>query len=113
MAQVKWQKRAEKELYRYLVKGFLEFGETTANNFATTVARINKDLERFPETGFPEPLLKGRKKLYRARHILKRFKLIYYYSESSDTVHVADIWDTRREPLKLAKRIGWPNGAKE
>lgn len=31
MAQVIWQKRAENELYRYLVNGFLEFGETTAN----------------------------------------------------------------------------------
>ena len=69
MAQIKWQKRAENELFRYLVKGFIEFGETTANNFAATVASINKDLERFPEIGYPEPLLKNRKKHYRARHI--------------------------------------------
>lgn len=105
MAQVKWQKRAEKELYRLLVKGFLEYGETTANRFAVKVAKLNADLEKFPETGFPEPLLKDRKKLYRARHIHKRFKLIYYYSESTDMVHVADIWDTKREPGLLAKRI--------
>ncbi|MBQ3752269.1 MAG: type II toxin-antitoxin system RelE/ParE family toxin [Prevotella sp.] len=105
MAQVKWQKRAENELYRYLVKGFLEFGETTANKFTTKVALINDDLMKFPEAGFPEPLLKDRKKLYRARHIVGRLKLIYYYSKSSDTVHVADIWDTRREPSALAKRI--------
>ncbi len=44
MAQVKWQSRAKKELYRYLVKGFIEFGETTANNFAAKVADINRDL---------------------------------------------------------------------
>ena len=106
MAKVKWHKRAEKELYRYLVKGYLEFGETTANTFSAKVASLNADLAKYPETGFPEPLLKDRKRLYRARHILKRFKLIYYYSESSDTVHVADIWDTRREPSKLANRIG-------
>jgi hypothetical protein len=42
MAEVKWQKRAENELFRYLVKGFIEFGETTANNFAATVASIKK-----------------------------------------------------------------------
>lgn len=58
-------KRAEKELYRYLVKGFLEFGEFTANRFAATVAGINEDLSRYPETGFPEPLLRDRKRLYR------------------------------------------------
>ena len=27
------------------------------------------------------------------------------YFVSSDTVHVADIWDTKREPSKLEKRI--------
>ena len=37
MAQVKWQKRAERELYRYLVRGFVEFGEATANKFAERV----------------------------------------------------------------------------
>ena len=105
MAQVKWQKRAEKELYRLLVKGFLEFGETVANNFAATVARISEDLGKYPETGFPEPLLNGRKKLFRARHILKRFKIVYYYDANSDTVHIADIWDTKREPSKLTNRI--------
>ena len=105
MAQVKWQKRAERELYRYLVKGFQEFGETTANKFAARAGYISKELEGFPETGFPEPLLKDRKKLYRALHINRRFKLIYYYATTSDIVHIADIWDTRREPSTLVKRI--------
>jgi len=105
MAQVIWQKRAEKELYKYLVKGFLEFGETTANHFAEKVAQINADLERHPEIGYPEPLLQSRKRLYRAKNILKRFKLIYYYAQTTDKVHIADVWDMRREPSKLSKRI--------
>ena len=105
MAKVVWQKRAENELYRYLVKGFIDFGETTANKFAARAGYISKDLEKFPESGFPEPLLKGRKKLYRACHINRCFKMIYYYAASSDTVHIADIWDTRREPSTLARRI--------
>jgi plasmid stabilization system protein ParE len=105
MAQVIWQKRAEKELFKYLVSSFLEFGETTANRFAKTVENINTELERHPEIGYPEPLLQDRKRLYRARHILKRFKLIYYYAHSSDTVHIIDIWDMKREPSKLIKRI--------
>ena len=66
MAEVKWQKRAEQELYRYLVKGFLEFGESTANKFAERVSYLNSELGKYPEIGFPEPLLKGRKKKYRA-----------------------------------------------
>ena len=61
MAQVIWQKRAEGELYRLLVKGFLEFGETTANKFSSRVAFINTELSKYPETGYLEPLLKDRK----------------------------------------------------
>ncbi|MBQ9669258.1 MAG: type II toxin-antitoxin system RelE/ParE family toxin [Prevotella sp.] len=105
MAQIKWQRRAERELFNYLLKGYIDFGETTANRFAAQVAHINDHLSKFPETGYPEPLLSEKKKLYRARLLSKRFKLIYYYSESTDTVHVADIWDMRREPSTLAKRI--------
>lgn len=105
MALVKWQKRAENELYRLLVEGFQEYGETTANKFAERVAYLNTALERYPEIGYPEPLLKGRKKLYRAYPINKRYKLIYYFAESSNTIHIADIWDTRREPTFLTLRI--------
>ena len=42
MAEIKWQKRAEGELYRILVKGFLEFGEAMANKFSERVAFINQ-----------------------------------------------------------------------
>lgn len=31
--------------------------------------------------------------------------MIYYYNEKSDTIRIVDIWDMRREPSKLAKRI--------
>ncbi|MBQ9671615.1 MAG: type II toxin-antitoxin system RelE/ParE family toxin [Prevotella sp.] len=104
MAQVIWQKRAEKELYKLLVNGFLEFGETTANRFTEQVRLLNGELQKFPEIGYPEPLLRERNKLYRSVHIQKRFKLIYYFSPSTDTVHVADIWDTKRSPEILQKR---------
>lgn len=76
MAQVKWQGRAERELYKILVKGFSEFGETVANAFSEKVSLQNETLCKFPEIGYPEPLLKDRKRLYRARHIIKRFKMI-------------------------------------
>ena len=33
------------------------------------------------------------------------FKIIYHYDAVNDVVHIADIWDTRRDPIKLAKRI--------
>ena len=76
MAEVIWQKRAEREFYRYLVIGFKEFGEKAANKFAERVGHINVELSKYPEIGYPEPLLKNRKNLYRAFQINRRFKLI-------------------------------------
>jgi len=35
----------------------------------------------------------------------RRFKLIYYYDELSDIVHIMDIWDTRMSPTTLTKSI--------
>ena len=35
----------------------------------------------------------------------RRFKIIYYYDEADNTVHVIDIWDTRRNPSALIRRI--------
>ena len=33
---------------------------------------------------------------------LKYFKLIYYIDESRQTIYIADLWDTRREPRSQA-----------
>ena len=30
------------------------------------------------------------------------FKLVYYYDESLDVVHIVDIWDMRQNPKRLS-----------
>ena len=72
---------------------------------ASAVETIEKILAKYPETGFLEPLLQGLTPIYRARHINKRFKLIYWYDEMNDAIVIADIWDTRRNPQSLATRM--------
>lgn len=42
---------------------------------------------------------------YRHFRLIGPLKLIYYYIESSDTIRIVDVWDSRREPKKLSKRI--------
>ena len=46
-----------------------------------------------------------RKKIYRYFHLMGSLKLLYYYVESSDTIRIADVWNSRREPAKLQHRI--------
>ena len=39
-------------------------------------------------------------------HIMnRRFKIIYFYDEVKDIVHIMDIWDTKMNPRALIRRI--------
>ena len=105
MATVIWTKHAHKEKDWLYLNGRLEFGITVANKTAQTILDIEKDLSKWPTSGFPEPLLRGTVPFYRSRHINKRFKIIYWYDETNDLVVIEDIWDIKRSPENLTKRV--------
>lgn len=35
----------------------------------------------------------------------RRFKIIYFYDEQEDIVHIIDIWDTLNDPKALVRKI--------
>ena len=105
MATVKWTKRALAELLSLYKNGVKEFGISVAMKTVNKAYSISDDLEKWPTKGFPEPLLKNLPHLYRAKHINKRYKLIYRYEEDIDIVYIEDIWDTRRSPKNLTNRF--------
>ena len=105
MAKVTWTRKAQSVRKRFYLQGMRDFGVMTANKTDEIIEEIENDLARWPTTGFPEPLLKGTVKFYRARHINKRFKIVYRYDETTDTVYIEDIWDTRRKLENLTKRL--------
>ena len=105
MAEVVWNQFARQEWRNKLIYGLNEFGEKSAIHFVRRTNTIIETIRKHPEIGYPEPLLKHRRKTYRAYHIVDPLKLIYYYVKSSDTIRIVDVWDMRREPKKLQKRI--------
>lgn len=105
MAQVIWNKLAQQEWRNKLLYGLSEFGESTAINFVHQTNIIVDNISKNPKSGFLEPILRHRLKDYRAHYIVGPIKLIYYYVKSSDTVRIVDVWDSRREPSKLKRRI--------
>ena len=105
MAKVIWTKPAQSVRRRFYLQGWKEFGSSVANKTDEIIETIEDDLAKWPTTGFPEPLLRGIVPFYRSRHINKRYKLIYWYDEEADVVVIEDIWDTRRSPQNLTKRI--------
>lgn len=84
----------------------VEFGKSTAKRWLNEIAHIEARISLMPMSFTPEPLLAGKKHDYRYCHLMnRRFKLIYCYYPSSDTVRIVDIWDTRIRPETLKRRL--------
>ncbi len=66
----------------------------------------NKILDRiliFTESGRVEPLLVGKKKVYRTVNFEKDFKIIY--SVGKDEIRLENLWNTKMSPKTLKKDI--------
>ena len=105
MALIEWHKNAWRLFNEHVDYAHHEFGKKTGDRWLKEMASIDSRLRLFPESFTPEPLLKDRCNAYRFCHIMKRFKIIYYYEDSVDTVHIVDIWDTMQNPATLIHRI--------
>jgi len=105
MAVVKWRKQTWQLFNKYVDHSRMEFGEKTARKWLTEASIIYDRLQKYPISYTQENLLAGKKHKYRSCHIMRRFKIVYYYAESSDTVYIRDIWDTRVNPETLKQRL--------
>ena len=101
--QVKWNKKALTELDKAIAYCILVFGKQVTIQFYGRVMEFNELLVHNPEIGKAEPLLEKYQLNFRSIVIHEHFKLIYYIK--SQTIHIADLWDIRREPQSLVDRI--------
>lgn len=106
MAKIIWHDNAITLLESHIGYALEEYGQSTAMRWKKEIAAFEERIKQFPESYTPEELLVGLPILYRRRHLMnRRFKLIHYYDEKEDAVHVIDIWDTRMKPETLVNRI--------
>ena len=106
MAKIIWQKRASRVLDERLSYAIAEFGKATAKRWVEEIVYAEERIASMPASYPPEPLLAGKKHIYRYCHLMnRRFKLIYCYYPSSGIVRIVDIWDTRVNPETLKRRI--------
>lgn len=104
MAKIVWTEKFHQQLDYYIGNASIEYGKTTALRWVDEIAAFEHRVSLFPTSYTPEELLRGKKNLYRRCHLMNnRFKLIFFYDEAEDTVHLVDIWDTRRNPKNLIK----------
>ena len=101
--QIKYNAKALKHISSTIDYYLEHFGVQAATNLAKNIDAKVKDLEKYPESGFPEPLLRHKSNFYRAAIVDKHHKLIYY--TKGDVLRIAALWDTRMHPDNLAKRL--------
>lgn len=88
-----WEKRFRQVVQAYVVKGVDTFGERVAlSHFEKLKVKLTT-LEKYPELGFPEPLLAGKKREYRTLVFEKRYKIIYSIDYQKEIVYLHDFWD--------------------
>ena len=105
MAQIKWTKKAQRLYFERVLYAYKEFGRATAKRWHDNRKRIERQLELYPESYSFESILRERRLQYRSCHFMRRFKIVYFYARTSNTVHIVDIWDTRMSPETLERRV--------
>lgn len=80
-----------------------EWGMAALRKFKKKTEESQDQLEEFPALGKIEPLLADRNELYRSLVLTEQNKIIYFVK--NDTIYIADLWDTRREPKGQASQL--------
>ena len=101
--KVEWAPRALHEWENTVRYIYREFGRKAAEEFEQSVAKWEARIAINPELAHQELSLKHRDKLYRGLIVSKYNKLIFYVEE--DIVYISDLWDMRREPSRLSRRL--------
>jgi plasmid stabilization system protein ParE len=99
---IKWSpiaKKCLKDIYSYYKERSLQ----AAENIRADINTATKRLADFPLMAPIEPLLAHRRRGYRALLVRKRYKVIYYIA--NETIHIAFVWDCRRNPAVLIHEI--------
>lgn len=100
---VKYNKKAARQISSTVDYYLSHFGKQATINLAHEIDEKMKMLRKYPEIGFPEPLLTGSSILYRATIVGRYHKLVYY--QRGNTLRIAAFWDMRMSPSNLQKMV--------
>lgn len=108
MVKIVWSKKANQRRIAFLAYGKQKFGEQVAHKMNEHIKAHVHLLASNPQLGITEPLLTQRTRQYRSLVVHKLIKIIYFVDTSNNRIHIADLWDTRRDPGHLAQSIENP-----
>ena len=101
--KVIWHDQAKEALRKTAAYIRKHFGIQERENFRNEINKVQVLLTSNPFMGPVEPLLADQPVEYRSFVINRLNKIVY--SIEGDTIHIADFWDTRREPKAQAQQL--------
>jgi plasmid stabilization system protein ParE len=101
--KVKWSPDARERMDKTADFIQEQFGLRSKMRFKKEVRRVNDLLKANPYLGPVEPLLEDLPLGYHSIVVSHLNKMVYYIAD--DTIHIADFWDTRREPKAQAQQV--------
>ena len=96
---------ARKEMAKAVTDCTLNFGKRIAEDFVSIIEHNLVLLAENPQMGQRRPELDTPRRQMRSLLVHEHFQLIYYYHESKATVYIVSLWDTRKNPVSLRRRI--------
>jgi plasmid stabilization system protein ParE len=96
-----WLERAShalEEHYDFLAR----VSPRAAANLYNDILDVAENLATLPALTSIELLLEGEPEMFRSIVVHRRYKIIYFVED--ETLKIADVWDTRRDPAKLRER---------
>ena len=102
MLQIIWDKQA-RDAWQEIADYCRTFGPKSVEKFAGNVQSWVIAIAQNPGIGKTEPLLNDYAENFRSIVVHKNCKIIYYIQ--GEYLHIADLWDTRREPRTLADSL--------
>ena len=103
-----WQSEARTHVRAAFAYGKKVFGLRVAIRFREELKSSSYRLSTHPYIGVKELALSDKDISYRSLVVHPHYKLIYWVDEERDTVFIAALWDTRRNPDNLS---GFANAA--
>lgn len=96
-----WSEQASDSLLQISSYIKEEFGVKYQQKFLLEISRVSTLLEKTPNLGQTEPLLKDAPVLYRSIVVNRINKIVYYVG--TEFIEIVALWDVRREPDALTK----------
>lgn len=101
--RIEWSKKAFKDLQEIENYILVKFGKRTQLAYNQEIRNHLQIFLETPEYGKIDPLFSKHSKTYRSVIIHKLSRLVYYID--GETIHIAAIWDTRREPKSQVSKL--------